>query len=383
MRKLTKIVSALLTAVMLMSVVLCAPFTVSAVETFTNGDYEYTILDDGTAKITKYKGKENEVVIPSNTSGYSITCIGKFAFMGCKSLESVVFPESIKYIDYGAFTDCTNLKSVTMNDNYINIESFAFYECPNLNSVTLPEKVYIDNWAFGYNYDEYSDKKSDDFTIYGYKDSKADTYAFNNDFKFISLGQAKKSEGLGVIIGKPAGDNYYCNLDEIYENSGLIAEFYSSDDYVNSDNVIGSCKALPKPATIPFTLLNLPPALSLCLPASSISSPKSSASFSASLSSLAVLSRVSLLSFNSFSRSFSVACALLSFICHCCVLRSFSPKEVDALSSACFRRSILLFCSLISLLRTLFRAVSASTDLSFLSNCEETSFISEPSTLKF
>lgn len=237
MRKLTKTVSVLLAVVILMSVVLCAPFTVSA---STSGDYEYTILDDGTAEITKYKGNETGVVIPSKISSYNVTEIGNFAFMGCKSLESVVFPESIKYIDYGAFTACTNLKSVTMNDNYVNIESFAFYECPNLNSVTLPEKVYIGNWAFGYNYYEYSDKKSDDFTIYGYTDSKAETYAFNNDFKFISLGQANGSYDTVVSVGLP--DSYYCNLDEFYENSGLVVELYSSDDYGNSENLIGSCK---------------------------------------------------------------------------------------------------------------------------------------------
>ena len=242
MKKLTKTVSALLTIVMLMSVVLCAPFTVSAAETFTSGDYEYTILYDGTAEITKYKGNETKVVIPSNTSGYSITCIGKFAFMGCKSLESVVIPESITKIDYGAFTACTNLKSVTFSDsqNYIYIARFAFYECPNLKSVILPEKVCINYWAFGYNYDEFSDKKADDFTIYGYTASEAETYTVNNGFKFISLGQATESGSRYIF--KEGGDNYYCNLDEIYENSGLIAEFYSSDDYGNSDNLIGSCK---------------------------------------------------------------------------------------------------------------------------------------------
>lgn len=242
MRKLTKTVSALLTIVMLMSVVLCAPFTVSAAETFTSGDYEYTVLYDDRAEITKYKGNETKVVIPSNTSGYSITCIGKFAFMGCKSLESVTIPESITRIDYGAFSNCTNLKSVsiTNSENYIDIARFAFYECPSLKSVTLPQTACIYDWAFGYNYYEYSDKKSEDFTIYGYSDSNAETYTVNNGFKFISLGQATESGSRYIF--KEGGDNYYCNLDEIYENSGLIAEFYSSDDYGNSDNLIGSCK---------------------------------------------------------------------------------------------------------------------------------------------
>ena len=136
------------------------------------------------------------------------------------------------------------------------------------------------------------------------------------------------------------------------DSSAISFSFLSVATAAAPMAAVAPAKAFPNHATIPFTLLNLPPALSLCLPASSISSPKSSASFSASLSPSAVLSSVSLLSFNSFSRSFSVACALLSFICHCCVLRSFSPKEVYALSRTCFSSSILLFCSSISLLRT-------------------------------
>ena len=125
MRKLTKTVSALLTAIMLMSVVLCAPFTVSA---STSGDYEYTILDDGTAEITKYKGNKTGVVVPSKISGYSITRIGKFAFMGSKSLENVVFPESIKYIGYGAFAACTNLKSVTFFQEVFKVFFLRIFE---------------------------------------------------------------------------------------------------------------------------------------------------------------------------------------------------------------------------------------------------------------
>ncbi|MGN0450088.1 MAG: leucine-rich repeat protein [Ruminococcus sp.] len=239
MRKLSKAISTLLAVVMLMSVVLCAPFTVSAL---TSGDYEYTIRDDGTAEITKYKGNQTGVVIPSKISGYSITRIGKFAFMGSKSLENVVFPESIKYIDYGAFTACTNLKSVTFSDsdNYIDIARFAFYECPNLKSVTLPEKACIYDWAFGYNYNEFSDKKSDGFTIYGYTGSDAETYAINNGFRFVSLGETTVNDS--HTGGSEPYDNNYYSFDEIYENSGLIAEFYSSDDYGNSENLIGSCK---------------------------------------------------------------------------------------------------------------------------------------------
>ena len=63
MRKLTKTVSTLLTIVMLMSVVLCAPLTVSAAEIFTSGDYKYRWLNDGTVGITEYIGTDKDIVI--------------------------------------------------------------------------------------------------------------------------------------------------------------------------------------------------------------------------------------------------------------------------------------------------------------------------------
>ena len=95
MRKLTKTVSALLAVVVLMGIVLCAPFTVSA---FTSGDYEYTILDDGTAGITKYEGYDIEIVIPSELNGYKVTSIGNYAFECCYNLTSITIPESVTSI---------------------------------------------------------------------------------------------------------------------------------------------------------------------------------------------------------------------------------------------------------------------------------------------
>ena len=40
-----------------------------------SGNYKYTILKDGTAKITKYNGKETKVTIPSKLGGIKVTRI--------------------------------------------------------------------------------------------------------------------------------------------------------------------------------------------------------------------------------------------------------------------------------------------------------------------
>jgi len=126
--------------------------------------------------------------------------------------------------------------------------------------------------------------------------------------------------------------------------------------------------ATPMPLSTPPNFSNLPPASSALLPDSSNSSPSLSASMVDCLSSRSI--------------SLSSACALFNWICQFWVRRSFSPNEEEALSSAALRVEILSFCASISLFSIAFRAVTACTDLSFLSNWLVTSVISLPSTLK-
>ena len=158
--------------------------------------------------------------------------------------------------------------------------------------------------------------------------------------------------------------------------------------------------ALPMPLT-PATIasaarfaLSTSPKIRVLSPVSSISSPRSStasskcpASLAASFASSPAPSAsspnspsASLLAFSSFSSSLSSAPALLSWICQFFVRESFSPNDAAEFSSAALSVSILAFWVSISLVSTWLREASAWVDLSFLSNWEATSFISEPST---
>ena len=124
------------------------------------------------------------------------------------------------------------------------------------------------------------------------------------------------------------------------------------------------------------------PALSASLAASSISLPNLSVASPASSIPSPEFSMASLLLFSSRSIPLRAASALLSCICHAWVRLSFSPKESAAFLRAARRTSIFSFWASICLPSTSFLAVRASTDLSFLSNSDSTSFISEPRTLK-
>ena len=115
-------------------------------------------------------------------------------------------------------------------------------------------------------------------------------------------------------------------------------------------------------------LSNLLPALSASSPLSLTASVKSSVFSSASSISSPIASMAFSLSESSRSMPLRAASALFSWICQFCVRRSFSPKDSAAFCRAERSISIFCFCASISLFSTWFRAVSAWTELSFLSN---------------
>ena len=63
----------------------------------------------------------------------------------------------------------------------------AFLFTP-FHSVKIPESVTkIDKKAFGYNADADTNYKISDFEIKGYKDTVAEKYAKDNNFKFVAM----------------------------------------------------------------------------------------------------------------------------------------------------------------------------------------------------
>ena len=58
--------------------------------------------------------------------------------VGCKN---TVIPNSVTSIGYNAFEDCSNLTSITIPNSVTSIGSRAFEDCDNLNSITIPNSV--------------------------------------------------------------------------------------------------------------------------------------------------------------------------------------------------------------------------------------------------
>ena len=72
---------------------------------------------------------------------FGVREIGSHAFCSCSQLESVSFPSSLTKIGHNAFMNCTSLNSVKLNNGLEIIDDGAFYGCVSLTSINIPDSV--------------------------------------------------------------------------------------------------------------------------------------------------------------------------------------------------------------------------------------------------
>jgi hypothetical protein len=98
-------------------------------------------------KIVKFYPTEfTQVIIPKTflNPPLQVSTIGESAFIDCKSITSIIIPESVTSIDgdknklrdFGAFKGCESLESIIIPDGVINIGNNAFKDCKNLTIYT-------------------------------------------------------------------------------------------------------------------------------------------------------------------------------------------------------------------------------------------------------
>jgi len=113
----------------------------------TEGDWEYRIQEN-TCWISRYNGKESNVVVPASYKGKTITAIGDYAFSNNSVINSIKLPETITRFGKQAFMSCRNLAKINIPDTvtYIGTQAFG---CTSITTVTLPEGLeFIGNSAF-------------------------------------------------------------------------------------------------------------------------------------------------------------------------------------------------------------------------------------------
>lgn len=135
----------------------------------------------------------------------SVDTLDTNAFAECKALKSVKIG-SVATVGAGAFAGCTALSSVEISSGVNKFYNSAFYNCPSLKSVTIPAEVTsIGIFAFGYvskNDGSAAGMLLEGFTIYGFRNSIADSYAAGNHITFKALDEM----GSGDIDGSGTTD---------------------------------------------------------------------------------------------------------------------------------------------------------------------------------
>ena len=109
-----------------------------------SGDYTYVMLEDNTAKITKYSGTEEvlELNIPESIDDMTVTVIGSDAFSGVQTIGAVNFPDTITVVEENAFKGSSIKKAFLHRCSALTeIGAFAFSECSNLVQVDMPHHL--------------------------------------------------------------------------------------------------------------------------------------------------------------------------------------------------------------------------------------------------
>ena len=160
-----KVISLLMSFVMLFSIISSVNLSAYAEESATSGkcgDNVYwnfnesskTLTISGTGAMDDYNNnnapwfgyRQNILTVKIETG---VTTIGNSVFLYCRSLTSVTIPNSVTTIGGYAFSDCSSLTSVEIPDSVTKIGGSAFSSCSSLTSVTIPNSVTtIGNYAF-------------------------------------------------------------------------------------------------------------------------------------------------------------------------------------------------------------------------------------------
>lgn len=97
---------------------------VSAYE--VNSDFWYYGYDDGTIKIIRYIGTEENVVVPVEIDGKKVTIIDDDAFYGQDNLKSILLPEGLLEIGRETFRDCSSQLEIHIPNSVVKIHDDAF-----------------------------------------------------------------------------------------------------------------------------------------------------------------------------------------------------------------------------------------------------------------
>ncbi|MGN1458455.1 MAG: sigma-70 family RNA polymerase sigma factor [Acutalibacteraceae bacterium] len=164
-------------------------------------DFDTETAGNGVIMVKSYHGKDEEVIIPEEISGKKVISVASRTFENNDKITSVIIPDNIQFIGTSAFSHCTSLKNVTLSNSIDEISTCTFINCEALESIKIPDSVIaIGNGAFSFctslksieipnsvtKIHECAFIGCDSLTIHGTKGSYAESFAKEQNIKFVA-----------------------------------------------------------------------------------------------------------------------------------------------------------------------------------------------------
>ena len=133
-----KIIKKIVIVVLVLAILFLLVYFIFPIK-FQTKDYTAILYVDGLG-LKNYRGEDKDVQIPNFIGIFPVISIGIQCFEDNETIETVVIPNNVKYIEAFAFEDCVNLKSVEASRIKF-IGEYAFSRDIKLERVELGENV--------------------------------------------------------------------------------------------------------------------------------------------------------------------------------------------------------------------------------------------------
>ena len=196
MTKMKKILSLVLSVIMLLGVIPAGVITAGAADS----DFGFKV-SDGQVKVTSCNiSASGDIVVPAEYNGNPVTEIGVGAFLNCTKIRSISIPDSVNKIGNKAFSGCTALEKVTIGKGVTSLGNELFLDCDSLDKIV----VSADNAVYSSDADGVLYNKAKTAILLYPVANSATTYTVSDKVEKIADGTFFMSQKVKTIV---IGDN--------------------------------------------------------------------------------------------------------------------------------------------------------------------------------
>lgn len=197
MKKTQRILSFVLSIVMIISVVTVSVLNASAVVEIDDGDFSFVKNSDGTYSLYHYYGEDTDITLPTKAFGKAVTSIYSHAFEDSE-ITSVIIPEGYTSIGNSAFYGCSNITEIVLPSTITSLGNMVFNSCTSLETVDLSKAVSLTTIPYA---SFQNDKALKSFTIPENIDTIENNAFSKSGLVSISIPNTVTTLGANVFMG--------------------------------------------------------------------------------------------------------------------------------------------------------------------------------------